>query len=206
MGQSCSSCLLPASVPGVSLDSRKICNHCHEHEHVDVDLERSVREQRREDLEQALESCRGQGQYDCLLNLSGGKDSCYLLHKLKREYKLNVLAFTTDMNVPDVAWKNIRRTVELLDVPHLTFRPPTDFYRKLFRHLLRNQEERGAVRTVCYVCAPLFEGYSLKVAVEKQIPLVLAGYSPGQPEPDRMVYEFSRQMICRDDWTPSDLP
>ena len=38
------------------------------------------------------------------LNLSGGKDSCYLLYKLKREYGLNVAAFTADMNVPDAAW------------------------------------------------------------------------------------------------------
>jgi hypothetical protein len=102
-----------------------------------------------------------------------------------------------------VAWKNIRRTVEVLDVPHVTFRPPKSFYKTLFRFLLQHQESRGAVRTVCYVCAPLFEGYSLKLATEKRIPLVVAGYSPGQPEPERMVFEFSRKMICQEDWTPA---
>ena len=153
----------------------------------------------------ALEDCRGKGEYDCLVNLSGGKDSCLLLHKLKREHGLNVLAYTTDMNVPEVAWENIRRTVDLLDVPHISFRPPTEFYKKMFRFLLANQEARGAVRTVCYVCAPLFEGYSLKLAIEKEIPLVLAGYAPGQPEPDRMEYEFSRKLLCEKDWTPPEL-
>ena len=54
----------------------------------------------------------------------------------------------------------------------MTFRPPREFYRKLFRLLLQNQEERGAVRTVCYVCAPLYEAYSLNLAIEKKIPLV----------------------------------
>jgi hypothetical protein len=136
------------------------------------------------------------------VNLSGGKDSCYLLYKLKREYGLNVLAFTTDMNVPDVAWRNINRTTTRLDVDLLVYRPQREFYRKFYRFLLQNQEARGAVRTVCYVCAPLFEGYALKVAMEKNIPLVLAGYSPGQPEPERMVYEFSRDLLCRTDWTP----
>ncbi|MEQ8662401.1 MAG: hypothetical protein RLW62_16415, partial [Gammaproteobacteria bacterium] len=41
--------------------------------------------------------------------------------------------------------------------------------------------------------------------LEKDIPLVLAGYSPGQPEPDRMLYEFSRALIERTDWTPPGL-
>ena len=40
---------------------------------------------------------------------------------------------------------------------------------------------------------------------EKHIPLVLAGYSPGQPEPDRMVYEFPRLMITEYDWTPREI-
>jgi hypothetical protein len=128
-----------------------------------------------------------------------------LLYKLKREYGLRVLAFTTDMNVPSLAWDNIRRTVAQLSVDHVVYRPRDEFYRKLFRFLLQNQEARGAVRTVCYVCAPLFEGYSLRLAVEKDIPLVLAGYSPGQPDPARMVYEFPRDLITAADWTPTEI-
>jgi hypothetical protein len=87
----------------------------------------------------------------------------------------------------------------------LVYRPPSEFYRKVFRHLLTNQEARGAVYTVSYVYAPLFEGDAVAVALEKDIPLVLAGYSPGQPEPERMVYEFSQEMIARTDWTPPAL-
>jgi hypothetical protein len=71
--------------------------------------------------------------------------------------------------------------------------------------LLRNQEERGAVYTISYVYAPLFEGDAIKLAMEKGIPLVLAGYSPGQPEPERMLYEFSRDLICKTDWTPPEM-
>ena len=71
--------------------------------------------------------------------------------------------------------------------------------------MLRNQEERGAVYTVSYVYAPLFEGDAIKLALEKGIPLVLAGYSPGQPEPERMQYEFSRTLIGEADWTPPEL-
>lgn len=68
-----------------------------------------------------------------------------------------------------------------------------------------NQEERGAVYTISYVYAPLFEGDAIKLALEKNIPLVLAGYSPGQPEPERMLYEFSRTLMTEVDWTPPAL-
>ena len=160
---------------------------------------------READLEHALHSSIGRGRYDALVCLSGGKDSLYLLYRAKVDYGLNVLAYTTDVNIPEVAWDNIRRTVEKLGVDHLVYRPPTEFYRKIFRHLLKNQEARGAVYTVSYVYAPLFEGDALAVALERNIPLVLAGYSPGQPEPERMVYEFSREMIGATDWTPPAL-
>ena len=200
----CRQCLLPRNVKGADIDAAGLCALCRDYARNGHHDDEELRKARERDLETALRDQRG-GEYDCLVNLSGGKDSCYLLYKLVTEYGLKVLAFTTDMNVPAVAWDNIRRTVGKLEVEHIVYTPPESFYRKLYRYLLQNQEERGAVRTVCYVCAPLFEGYALALAVEKNIPLVLAGYSPGQPEPDRMVYEFKPSMIADEDWTPREI-
>lgn len=201
----CKRCLLSDKVPGAAIDASGVCAFCRAYPGHDTQSETRARLGRQQDLEQALADCRGTGPYDAVVCLSGGKDSVYLLHRLKADYGLKVLAFTTDANIPDVAWKNIRRAVDRLGVDHLIYRPPVALYRKLFRYLLQNQEERGAVYTVSYVYAPLFEGDALRVATEKGIPLVLAGYSPGQPEPERMCYEFSRELVCRVDWTPPGL-
>lgn len=201
----CKNCLLPGEVPEARLDACGVCEPCRIQPTIDRKLEERRRQRWEDDLERSLRECRGRGQYDCMVTLSGGKDSCYLLYRIKEEYKLNVLAFTVNVNIPDVAWRNIRRTVERLDVPHLVYTPPQQVYRKMFRYLLQHQEARGAVRTVCYVCAPLTEGYALQVAVEKRIPLILAGYSPGQPEPERMLYEFNPRLINSTDWTPPEL-
>ena len=206
--QRCSKCLLPGVVPGAEIDRSGVCRLCRQPLPSDESQARAnaVRLEREADLERTLADVRGQGRpYDVLVCLSGGKDSLYLLHRLKVDYRLNVLAFTTDVSIPDVAWRSIRRTVAKLEVDHLVYRPPDAFYRKLFRHLLTHQEERGAVYTVSYVYAPLFEGDALQVALEKGIPLVAAGYSPGQPEPERMVYEFSRKLVCDTEWTPPGL-
>ena len=203
--RSCKRCLLPEAVPGSGLDASGICGPCREFAETNPALHEEIRKAREADLEQTIQSSPGKAEYDCLVCLSGGKDSIYLLYKLKAEYGLRVLAFTTYINIPDIAWRNIRRTVEKLGVDHLVYNPPREFYRKFFRYLLQNQDRSGAVRTVCYVCAPLFEGHALTVATEKQIPVIFAGYSPGQPEEERMVYEFSRQLIERTDWTPKSL-
>lgn len=202
----CKNCLIPDSVPQVTLSADGMCNFCHEElESRDVAADDAARRKREEDLEQAIRDCRGQAVYDCLVPFSGGKDSIYLLYRLKQDYGLKVLAFTVDVNIPPLAWDNIKRTLAKLDIDHISYSPPHTFYEKLFRYLLQNQEERGAVYTVSYVYAPLFEGDAITLALEKGIPLVLAGYSPGQPEPGRMFYEFSRQLICATDWVPPEL-
>jgi len=203
----CKNCLIPDVVPGVILQANGICNFCHQEaeQPIVVAAEEEARQAYEADLERTLKECRGKAEYDCVVPLSGGKDSIYLLYRLKRDYGLNVLAFTVDANIPRLAWDNIHRALVKLDIDHVTYRPSHAFYEKLFRYLLRNQEERGAVYTISYVYAPLFEGDAIKLALEKGIPLVLAGYSPGQPEPGRMLYEFSRTLIGEADWTPPEL-
>lgn len=202
----CKKCLLPDLVPQVTLSPEGVCNFCRDdHALATAAAEEAARRSREADLEEALVRCRGRGEYDCVVPLSGGKDSIALLHRLKVERGLRVLAFTVDANLPPLAWDSIRRALSRLDIDHVTYSPSRAFYRKLFRYLLRNQEERGAVYTISYVYAPLFEGDAIRLAMEKGIPLVLAGYSPGQPEPERMLYEFSRTLISQADWTPPEL-
>ena len=202
----CRNCLITDKVPGADLDATGLCAFCRNWAPADERVAVALRAERQADLDRAFEQARAAGgPYDALVCLSGGKDSLYLLHRAKVDLGLRVLAFTTDVNIPDVAWSNIHRTIAQLGVDHLVYRPASDFYKKLFRYVLQNQEARGAVYSVSYVYAPLFEGDALAVATERGIPLVLAGYSPGQPEPERMEYEFSRKLICDTDWTPPGL-
>ena len=203
----CRECLLPAAVPGAALDAEGVCAACRAYspQAPSVQAGELLRKGFEADLEAALSASRGRGQYDVLVPFSGGKDSAWLLYKLAVEYRLRVLAFTVNVNLPDLAWRNIRHTLARLAIDHLSYAPPDEFYRRLFAYLLRHQEARGAVYTVSYVYAPLFEGDAIRMALEKDIPLVLAGYSPGQPDPARMHYEFSRKLIEQTDWTPPEL-
>src|SRR5947209_2785043 len=112
---SCKNCLLPSSVPGSEIDTSGLCAQCRAYRTFDHAAEEKARLAREADLEKALKDARGKGEYDCLVCFSGGKDSAYLLYRLKHEYGLRVLAFTTDMNVPPMAWENIHLSIEKLD-------------------------------------------------------------------------------------------
>ena len=201
----CRRCLLPSAAPDSDFDAAGVCAYCRAYRPEDETAAETRRQSYLQDLEATLAACRDSAGYHAVVCLSGGKDSLYLLYRLKVDYGLNVLAFTVDANLPAVAWRSIERTIKKLDVDHLVYRPSTSFYHKLFAYLLRHQEQRGAVYTVSYVYAPLFEGDAINLATEKRIPLVFAGYSPGQPEPERMVYEFSRKLVSETDWTPPGL-
>ncbi len=202
----CKQCLLPNIYPNSDFDKAGVCSFCRNKE---VSL-LAPWTQNREKYEKLLETyleqaAKSKSPYQALVCLSGGKDSLFLLYKLKVEYKLRVLAFTTDINIPEIAWDNIRKTIQKLEIDHLVWRPKINFYEKLFKYLLQNQEERGAVYTVSYVYAPLFEGDAIRTATEMKIPFVFAGYSPGQPEPERMIFEFAENLIQKTSWLPPHI-
>ena len=103
----CVKCLLPDRVPGADLDRDGVCHFCRSHSTAVPTIDPERQRVWKEDLERTLKEVRGKSRYDVLVCMSGGKDSLYLLYKAKVEYGLNVLAFTTDVNLPPIAWRNI---------------------------------------------------------------------------------------------------
>ncbi|UWF52136.1 hypothetical protein NYP20_14685 [Pseudomonas sp. N3-W] len=201
----CGTCLLTDDVEGVALDSDGICNVCRIWQGGGEQRQEQQRMHFQKDLEATLRAAKGSGkQYDCIVSFSGGKDSCYLLHRLVVDHGLKVLAYTSDYDIPPRTWENIRRTVKALGVDHHVHKPSLTLYKRFIRHLLMNQGPKGAVHTVCYFWLDIREGDLLRFALDKDIPLIFTGYSPGQPDPERMLYEMPPARIARD-WTPHEL-
>lgn len=143
-------------------------------------LERA-RERDRRRLEKFIAQKRGGGKYDCLVCLSGGKDSTYLLYLLRERYGLNVLAFSCDTGfLSPTAQKNIRRTVSRLGVDHVWRSPGPLFYRKLYATWLSRDTKKSGVQTVCPKCIMVTMFTAAKIAMERRIPFVALGLSPYQ--------------------------
>jgi len=75
------------------------------------------------------------GQPDCLIGFSGGRDSSYGLHFLKKELGLNPIAFTYDWGMTtDLAYRNQARMVEKLGVEQIVLSADISMKRDHIRH------------------------------------------------------------------------
>jgi hypothetical protein len=128
---------------------------------------------------------RGAGNFDALLLFSGGKDSAFLLHRLRTEFPmLRLLAVTVDNGFfSQVALANCRRILERVEgVDHMFFKPHRQLYIKTFRHALTHLNEGGCYTTVDRMDGDLTFDIARNLAAGLEIPLMIAGLSPGQVE------------------------
>lgn len=179
----CSKCIIPETFPGVSFDEHEVCNFCR-----GFKGEKALKEEKQEYYNKFLElinSVKNKCDYDAMLSYSGGKDSTYTLYLLKEVFKLRVLTVTFDNGfVSDQAFKNIRTVAENLGVDSMIFKADFQLLKKIFAigtekemYSLKALERASAI---CTSCIGLVKFTGLKIALEKQIPLMAWGWSPGQ--------------------------
>ena len=108
----CSRCILPDTRPGISLDQDGICSGCRGHE----DKENNINwNERKSTFQKIVDIAKRQCcNYDCIVPVSGGKDSWYQVLK-SQEYDLKVLGIT--WRTPGrtaVGQRNIRNLIKNL--------------------------------------------------------------------------------------------
>jgi hypothetical protein len=109
----CTRCLLPESYPFVEFDAAGVCRYCREW--------RPIQPRGRAALEEFVAPYRSKdGSPDVIVAFSGGRDSSYGLHYVKRELGMNPVAFTYDWGmVTDLARRNQARLCGKLGVEHI---------------------------------------------------------------------------------------
>jgi asparagine synthetase B (glutamine-hydrolysing) len=109
----CTRCVLPETIPGITFDAGGVCNQCRDYQPFQfkgLDALRALADRHR----------RSDGRPDCVVGLSGGRDSSYGLHYVKRELGLNPIAYTYDWAlVTDLARRNQSRLCARLGVEHV---------------------------------------------------------------------------------------
>ncbi len=110
----CAKCILPETFPFIEFDVNGECNYCKNHkpqkkiESLD-ELKKLVAPYKSKD-----------GRPDCIVPFSGGRDSTYSLHIVKKELGLNPIAFTYDWGmVTDLGRRNIARVCGKLGVENI---------------------------------------------------------------------------------------
>lgn len=112
----CTRCILPETFPGIEFNDQGVCNYCESYEPVRVFGEKA--------LEEKLDSYRNTSQkYDCIVPISGGRDSTYVLYKIIKEYDMRALAITYDSGfITPEGHRNVKRVIDALKVDHFTIR------------------------------------------------------------------------------------
>ncbi|MDX9883397.1 MAG: N-acetyl sugar amidotransferase [Prolixibacteraceae bacterium] len=96
--QVCTNCVMDTSDPNIHFDEHGVCDHCHDFEtsvkpnwHTDEKGKLAL-----ETIVQKIKNAGRKNEFDCLLGLSGGVDSSYMLHLAVKEFGLRPLVFHVD--------------------------------------------------------------------------------------------------------------
>lgn len=169
----CKKCVLPQSLPDIRLNEDGVCNICIEYAKT-RDAAAASKPLETEFIKM-LNMYKSNGEYDCLVMCSGGKDSTAALYYMKKRYKLNPLAFTFDHGFEtEEAMENVRNAVEMLGVDFLLFK--TDFMKEMFSAILKTNSKA----VICHPCSIWYMDLTFKIAARFNIPVIIAGWTKGQ--------------------------
>lgn len=117
--QICNCCVMDTTDEDITFDSNGVCMRCNEYkERIEPEWNHGKgHEKELKDLISAIKKSGEGKEYDCILGLSGGLDSSYMLHLAVTEWGLRPFVFHIDAgwNLP-VAEENIKRLTDKLGV------------------------------------------------------------------------------------------
>lgn len=173
----CQKCTTPDTRPHLYFDEENVCDACHtaakKHSH-----ENGITwDERKREFEELMDQyrCHDGSQYDCVVPVSGGKDSIYQTHFLKKEYGMNPLAVTFGQCRLTDNGRNNLQALRSIGVDHISYDINPKVYQKLGREGLTRVGDH------CWACHIGIHTVPVQIACRFRIPLVVYGEN-GQME------------------------
>lgn len=162
----CSRCCYPLiSATPVHFDKEQVCSGCRtreEQQHIDWDY-------RGELFRQLCDEYRRPDTYDCLIPVSGGKDSYFQIHTVKR-YGMNpLLVCYNENNETEVGKRNLQRMKDKFGCDYINFTPSIEVLKKLNRVGFRKMGDTDMHAHMG------INSFPVQIAVKYGIPLVIWG-------------------------------
>lgn len=166
----CTRCCMPETQEGIVFDEMGICQACQSSEqkiHIDW-------VQREKQLRKILEEAKAKAgnNYDCILPISGGKDSTFQMHVLVNIYKMKPLAVTFSHNwFSETGWYNLQNSLQQFKLDHIMFTPNRDLVNRLAKRSI------DGIGDACWHCHAGVGAFPLHIAAKFKIPLLVWGES-----------------------------
>ena len=134
--QYCTKCVAPStSATPLEYNQEGVCTACQMSEKK-REITKNEWQIRKDKLARLLDQYRSKDSstYDCIIPVSGGKDSYFQTHYLKNEMGMNPLLITYNVNnwLP-IGWENMLRMKEVFGVDHHLYSPSIQLLKKLNR-------------------------------------------------------------------------
>lgn len=162
----CTNCTLPSSAAApLTFDENGVCSGCR----AAMLKNRIDWEQRRQFFKELVDEYRTDNGYDCIVPVSGGKDSYFAAH-IAKEFNLNALLVTYHgNNYLSEGERNLQRMRDLFGFDHIIFHPSTEILIKLNRLGFKIAGDMNW-HNHCGIFT-----YPMQIAVKYRIPLVFWG-------------------------------
>jgi len=172
---------MPETAEGMDFDEMGICRACQSQEqkmHIDwVEREKALRKILNYHKERSGDN------YDCIVPISGGKDSCFQLHVIARIYGMKPLAVTFNHNwFSETGKYNLTNILEKLNIDHIMFTPNRSLINRIAKRSLNK------IGDSCWHCHNGVETFPLQVAVMYKIPLLVYGESAAEGVSGKATY------------------
>lgn len=158
---------MPSTKPDLFFDDKGKCDACQS-----AERKRQIDWKKREkDFRDVIEKYRSKDKsnYDCIIPVSGGKDSTYQTYLIKKVYGLNPLCVCFEpTNVTEIGRKNIDN-LGRLGVDVIFFKKNPDVYKKMVIEGLRRVGDNEWVNHLGIFTVPV------NIAVKFNIPLIIWG-------------------------------
>ncbi len=167
--QYCTKCVYPsASAFKLVFDENGVCSGCRVAE-AKKKIDWAAREKKLKELAEKYRSKDGSN-YDCIIPVSGGKDSYFQTHYATKVLGLKPLLVTYHGNnyLPE-GERNLQRMRQVFDVDHIIFRPSEQVLIKMNRLCFKKMGDMN-----WHAHCGIFT-YPVQIAVKHRIPLILWG-------------------------------
>ncbi|MBY0532206.1 MAG: N-acetyl sugar amidotransferase [Xanthobacteraceae bacterium] len=170
----CARCLYPANAkPTIIFDDDGVCSGCRYHESrktIEIDWDERQKQFERI-VDEAKKMARERGNsHDCIIPISGGKDSHFQVWLLKKKYEMNPLLVTFNhcYNSP-AGNRNLYNLIEKSGCDHIRGTAGLDSVRRISRYML----EKVGDLTWHYHAG--IKTFPIQIAVKYNIPLMVWG-------------------------------